>query len=95
MSLYQQIDPDGSGKGVAQFEVQCYLSTSATPPIMKSCADLLLAGYSINKDYIIDPDGPHTGVEPFVVYCDLTTGEERLNARNMKPNTQPVLWEAS
>ncbi len=78
--LYLQIDPDGPGKGVVPFEVQCYLSSDLTPPIMESCADLFAAGYSINKEYLIDPDGPNNGVEPFVVYCDLFTGGKLIIA---------------
>ena len=69
-----QIDPDGPGIGVEPRSTQCYLSSDLTPPILKSCADLRIAGYSINKEYLIDPDGANVGVDPFHVYCDMLTG---------------------
>ncbi len=43
------------------------------PPVLRSCEELKVAGYTLNGDYLIDPDYSESGLMPFVVYCDMTS----------------------
>ncbi|XP_072026204.1 uncharacterized protein [Amphiura filiformis] len=43
-------------------------------PILRSCYELKLAGYSMDGEYSIDPDGHGKGEEPFTVLCEMSTG---------------------